>query len=174
MLPFMYSYSCQILIKIKCSRNMFEKIFKYQILWMSFQWGPSFSMRTEGQTDMTEIIVAFRTFRRLLKSKDIKYFRKNLHTIQYIITIHYVSEVSSSSTFHFYRFQYIKMQVLRLSAGRYSCQNLHVSIYYFQSCKRFYHLTGNLETNFRAHVVSPHWNLWWYWLDINQGAPQNL
>jgi hypothetical protein len=29
----------------------FRKILRYQISWKSFQWEPSFSMRTEGRTD---------------------------------------------------------------------------------------------------------------------------
>ena len=47
------------------------------------------------------------------------------------------------------------MQVIRLSAGGYSFQSLHVSVY-FQSCKRFYHLTDSLETNLKDRVASPH------------------
>jgi len=65
------------------------------------------------------------------------------------------------------------MQVIRLSAGGYSFQSLHVSVY-FQSCKRFYHLTDSLETNLKDRVASPHWNWRWYQSDITQGAPQNL
>jgi hypothetical protein len=44
----------------------FRKILKLQFLWKSFQLKPSWSMRTEeetdGQTDMTKLLVAFRNF----------------------------------------------------------------------------------------------------------------
>jgi hypothetical protein len=43
-----------------------KKIHKYQISWKSFQWEASCSMRagrrTDGQTDMTKLTVAFRSF----------------------------------------------------------------------------------------------------------------
>ena len=38
------------------------KIPKYQISWKSVHWGPSCSMRTDGRTDTTELIAAFRNF----------------------------------------------------------------------------------------------------------------
>ena len=40
----------------------FRKIPKNQISWKSVQWEPSCSMRTDRQTDMTKLIVAFRQF----------------------------------------------------------------------------------------------------------------
>jgi len=40
------------------------------------------------------------------------------------------------------------MQVVRLSAGGYSCQILHVSVCCFQSFKRLYHLTENVATKY--------------------------
>jgi hypothetical protein len=40
----------------------FRKILKYKISWKSVHVEPYCSMRTDGQTDMTEIIVAFRNF----------------------------------------------------------------------------------------------------------------
>jgi len=40
---------------------IFENM-KYQISWKSVQWEPSCSMRTDGRTDTTDLIVAFRNF----------------------------------------------------------------------------------------------------------------
>jgi hypothetical protein len=40
----------------------FLKIHKYQISWKSVWWELSCSMRTEGRTDRTNLIVAFRNF----------------------------------------------------------------------------------------------------------------
>jgi hypothetical protein len=40
----------------------FRKMLKHQISWKSVQWEPSCCMRTDGQTDMTNLIVAFRNF----------------------------------------------------------------------------------------------------------------
>ena len=39
-----------------------KKIFKYQISWKSLQWKPSFWMRMDRRTGMTNVIVAFRNF----------------------------------------------------------------------------------------------------------------
>jgi hypothetical protein len=46
----------------------FRKIHRYQISWKSVQWEPSCSMRTDGQTDMTKLIVAFRDFAKAPKN----------------------------------------------------------------------------------------------------------
>ena len=40
----------------------FRQIFKYQVLWKSVQWERSYSMGTDGQTDMTALIITFRYF----------------------------------------------------------------------------------------------------------------
>jgi hypothetical protein len=40
----------------------FRKSLKYRILLNSVQWEPSCSMRADGRTDMTKLIVAFRNF----------------------------------------------------------------------------------------------------------------
>ena len=48
-----------------CERYCFEnirKILKYQISWKFFHWEPRCSKRTDGKTDMTKQIVAFRNF----------------------------------------------------------------------------------------------------------------
>ena len=42
------------------SHTDFRKILKYQISWKSVKWEPSCSMRTDRQTEMTKLIVAFR------------------------------------------------------------------------------------------------------------------
>jgi len=42
--------------------NFFRKILKYQISWNSIQWELSCSMRTDGRTDITKLIVDFRNF----------------------------------------------------------------------------------------------------------------
>jgi hypothetical protein len=54
--------SCQILTKLEFFSTDFRKTFMYQISEKSFQWEPSYSMRTDGQTDKTKLIVAFRNF----------------------------------------------------------------------------------------------------------------
>jgi hypothetical protein len=59
----------------------FRKILKYQISWKSVQWKQSCSMmingRTDGRTDMTKLIVAFRNFANASKNTGI-YFAFNL------------------------------------------------------------------------------------------------
>jgi len=44
----------------------FRKIIKYQVYWISVQWEPICSMRADGrtdrQTDLTKLIVAFRLY----------------------------------------------------------------------------------------------------------------
>ena len=67
---FMWSarYSCQSLMKLEFSRHIFEKILKYQISWKSVQWEPSFSVRTDGPTDMTKLIVALHDFAKAPKN----------------------------------------------------------------------------------------------------------
>jgi len=42
--------------------TVFRKIIKYQTSWKSVQWEQSRSMWTDGRTDMTKLIVAFRNF----------------------------------------------------------------------------------------------------------------
>ena len=58
---FMYSagYPCQISMKLELSRQIFEKILKYQIPLKSVQWEPTCSIRTDGRIDMTKLTVAF-------------------------------------------------------------------------------------------------------------------
>ena len=57
-----YRYYCPILMKLGFCRPIFEKILKYKISWKSVQWEPSCSKRTDGRTDMMELIIAFRNF----------------------------------------------------------------------------------------------------------------
>ena len=60
-LVFMWSnrHSCQMLMKLEIFWTDIRKILKCKI---SVQWEPSCSMRTDGQTDMTELIDAFSNF----------------------------------------------------------------------------------------------------------------
>ena len=54
-----------ICIEFKCNLNfldIFSKKLKCKILSKSFQWEPSCPIRTDGQIDMTKLIVAFRNF----------------------------------------------------------------------------------------------------------------
>jgi hypothetical protein len=48
----------------------FRKVLRYQISWKSVQWQPSCSMRADGWTDMTKLIVAFRNFAKASKKND--------------------------------------------------------------------------------------------------------
>ena len=47
----------------------FREIFKYKISWKSVQREPSCSLRTDGRTDMTKLIVAFRNFTKARKKR---------------------------------------------------------------------------------------------------------
>jgi len=49
----------------------FRKILKYHISRKSVQWEPSFSMRTDGQTDTTKLIVDILNFEKALKDAGI-------------------------------------------------------------------------------------------------------
>jgi len=44
-------YSCQILMKLEVSIQIFEKILRYQNAWKFAQWETSCSMRKEGRAD---------------------------------------------------------------------------------------------------------------------------
>jgi hypothetical protein len=46
----------------------FQKVFKHQFSLKKFYWKPSSSMRTDGQIDMTKLIVASRNFTSALKN----------------------------------------------------------------------------------------------------------
>jgi hypothetical protein len=68
---FMWStrYYCRILMKLEFSRQTFEnkKNLKYRVSSKSAQLELSGFMRTDRQTDMTKLIVAFRNFANALK-----------------------------------------------------------------------------------------------------------
>jgi len=53
-------YSCQILIKTEYAQHISKKIQKYRILQRSFHCEPKCFVRSDGQTDMTKSIFAFR------------------------------------------------------------------------------------------------------------------
>jgi hypothetical protein len=65
---FMWStrYSCQIFCETWIFSTDFLQILKFHISWKSVQWKPRCSLRTEGsidgETDVTKLIVAFRSF----------------------------------------------------------------------------------------------------------------
>jgi hypothetical protein len=62
----------------------FRKILKYQISLNSVQWEPSCSMRTDRQTDMMNLIVAFRKFANAPKKAWIRY--KFLYKVKMLLT----------------------------------------------------------------------------------------
>ena len=55
-------------MKLEFSRQILEKILKYQISWISVQWDSSCFMRTDRRTDMTKLIVALRNFAKVPKN----------------------------------------------------------------------------------------------------------
>jgi hypothetical protein len=64
-------------MKLWFSRQVFEKILKYQISWEPVQWEQSCSIwradgRTDRQTDMTKLTVAFRSFANVPTKAQIK------------------------------------------------------------------------------------------------------
>jgi hypothetical protein len=49
-------------MKLEFSRHILEKYSTIDITWQAAQWGLSCYMRTDRQTHMTKLIVAFRQF----------------------------------------------------------------------------------------------------------------
>ena len=84
----MYSagcYSCQVVMQLGFSRQIFKKIRKYKISWESVQWERSCSMwtagRTDGRTDgrqtrhdMTKLTLTYRNFANAPQNCIIKRF----------------------------------------------------------------------------------------------------
>ena len=54
-----------------------RKMPKYEVSWKSFDWEPSCSMRTDGQTDMSVLIVALRNFGDAPKNCEYNWGRHN-------------------------------------------------------------------------------------------------
>ena len=68
-----YWSSCKVpvsLVRVQWNVNLFERLSKNkcQISWKSVQWEPSCSVRADGQTDMTKLIVALRNSTNALKN----------------------------------------------------------------------------------------------------------
>jgi hypothetical protein len=84
-------YACQILMELEFSPTYFRTLLKYQISWISVQREPSCSAPTDGRTDMTKQIGAFRNFAnapknvlhlarfKLQNMKQFKYEHVNTH-----------------------------------------------------------------------------------------------
>ena len=49
-------------MQLEFCQRIFIKTLKYQISWKSLYWEPNCSTRADGQTDMTKLIVALRSF----------------------------------------------------------------------------------------------------------------
>jgi hypothetical protein len=77
-------YSHQILMKLDISREIFEKILKYQISNKSVLWEESFSMRTDRQTNRHD--QAFRNFSNepkmttCIRTYTYRYIYTSIHT----------------------------------------------------------------------------------------------
>jgi hypothetical protein len=63
----------------------FRKIIKYNISWKSLQWGPSCSMRTEGQTGTTRLVDTFYNFSKAPKDLKIKTYKITIAINLYLI-----------------------------------------------------------------------------------------
>jgi len=64
----------------------FRKRLKSGISWQSVQWEPSCSKRTEGQTDMTKLMVAFRNYAKSAKESKFIYSLKQTTFLSSIYT----------------------------------------------------------------------------------------
>ena len=75
------------------STDFWEKRHKYQFLWKSVQWESSCSIRTDRQTHMTRLTVAFLNFTKAPKSSNFKVdddkktnIKKNLKEMNFVPT----------------------------------------------------------------------------------------
>jgi len=59
-------------MKIEFLGEIFEKYSKYKISGKSLQWEPSYSMWTDRRTDVTKLVVSFRSFEKSLKKNIIQ------------------------------------------------------------------------------------------------------
>ena len=65
--------------------DRFRKILKYEIfIKNSVQWEPSCSMRADGRTDMTKLIIAFRNFENAPKTHTIEIHKNGTQNNIYI------------------------------------------------------------------------------------------
>jgi hypothetical protein len=77
-------YSCQILTKLEFPRQIFAKKLRYQIKSKYIQWKPTCYTRTEGQTAMKKLIVAFRNFANMPTDRNKKPPITSGHTTEMI------------------------------------------------------------------------------------------
>ena len=73
-------YSCQIPIKLEFSRQIFEKILKYQIFTKINPVGAEM-LHANGRTDITKLIVAFRNITNAPKLDGSEGSRRCVHTM---------------------------------------------------------------------------------------------
>jgi hypothetical protein len=65
--------------------DRFRKILKYEtFIKNSVQWESSCSMRADGETDMTKLIIAFRNFENAPKTHTMEIHKNGTHTHIYI------------------------------------------------------------------------------------------
>ena len=73
-------------MKFEFSQHIFEKSIKYEVLSKSVHWEPSCSMRTNGQTDITKLLVAFCNFAKAANKRVHIFleYQKGIHYMGYL------------------------------------------------------------------------------------------